>query len=196
MAPRYGVHMMCSPPLFDPWRGSVLSKAGGWGGRFRVTSNQRGLWRFRRTWGAYKAVQAHELVCVWLCSSIHIAYANPYGRMPFAMASPWTVCATPAETESKTDKPIIGYGCLLTLPSNLEPGHRGRTSFLSPLTTRTPNWPSKINKPLNNAGPAGYYCLFVPVALETSVCCPWARMKQTRPQLRDKQAHMPCHAPR
>lgn len=131
VAPRYGVHMMCSPPLFDPWRGSVLSKAGGWGGRFRVTSNQRGLWRFRRTWGAYKAVQAHELVCVWLCSSIHIAYANPYAIRHGI--SPLTVCATPAETGSKTDKPIIGYGCLLTLPSNFEePWHRGRTSFLSP----------------------------------------------------------------
>lgn len=47
--------------------------------------------------------------------------------------SPLTVCATPAETGSKTDKPIIGYGCLLTLPSNFEePWHRGRTSFLSP----------------------------------------------------------------
>lgn len=90
MAPRYGgSHAVfpSTPPLFDPWRGSVVSKAGGWGGRFRVTSNQRGLWRFRRRWGAYKAVQARtslrmalqqytHRVCEPLCHSPW----HPHGR--------------------------------------------------------------------------------------------------------------------
>lgn len=118
-------------------------------------------------------------------------------------------CATPhlLNAERKTDSPI--YHCLPVVKfRGAQPGHLAHHSCHHPQTPSSPHPspnPAKqngVNKqspyytllvPLNPGRPL--HCLIIPVPLETSVCCPWARTKQSRPQLPDKHTHMPCLMP-